>query len=83
MEQTHQHYNHFLAPSAAFSQSWEHEKEFKEVMHQKGICLSGDVKNDGQIHRFPTGDKTNNQDGWYVFFGLAGAFGDWRRGYSF
>lgn len=80
MQQTHDHYNHFLAPSASFSQNtWEWEKAFREAMHQKGVFFNGDVKNDGQFHRFPTGNK-NNKDGWYVFYGMAGAFGDWRQG---
>src|SRR5437016_6113280 len=80
MQQTHNHYNHFLDPSASFPQNtWGCEKAFKEAMHQKGITLNGDVKSDGQFHRFPTGNKNNNKDGWYVFYGLAGAFGDWRR----
>lgn len=55
-----------------------YEEAFREALHQTGICLNGEVIADGQIHRFPTGNK-NHQDGWYVFYGLAGAFGDWRR----
>ena len=79
MQQIHDDYNHFLAPSGAFSQhSWVHEQAFKEAMHQKGIYLPGDVKSDGQFHRFATGNKSH-KNGWYVFYGMAGAFGDWSR----
>lgn len=34
---------------------------------------------DGKIHRFSPGRK-GNPDGWYVFYGMAGAFGDWKQG---
>ena len=60
--------------SCQFSQS-----QFVEAMRKSGISFHGDLIPDGSLHRFRTSDK-NQKDGWYVFHGLAGAFGDWSRG---
>lgn len=51
---------------------------FMQAMHQAGIEFREKVIADGAIHRFTTGKK-GGKDGWYVFYGLAGAFGDWSR----
>ncbi len=53
-------------------------REFSQAMVQEGIPLQGDIIPDGKIHRFPVGKK-GHKDGWYVFHGMAGAFGDWSQ----
>jgi putative DNA primase/helicase len=66
-------------PCVSFINSPQRNEEaFREAMHQVGVMHTGAIIDDGQIHRFPTGNK-NNPDGWYVFYGMAGSFGDWRR----
>jgi putative DNA primase/helicase len=52
--------------------------EFKNAMLTSGIVCREDIIADGQIHRFPTKHK-ERKDGWFVFHGLAGAFGDWSQ----
>jgi putative DNA primase/helicase len=66
-----------LIPS--FAQKYEgYEEDFREAMHRAGIDFRDRILADGSIHRFPT-DKKGDKDGWYVLYGLAGAFGDWRK----
>ena len=55
-----------------------HDQAFIQAMQEAGIDFRGPLIADGQIHRFPTGKK-DHRDGWYVFDGLAGAFGDWSQ----
>lgn len=57
--------------------SYEHQ--FLEAMQSVGIDFKGPIIADGKIHRFASGSK-RDKDGWYVFFGLAGVFGDWSQG---
>lgn len=57
---------------------WEAESEFIDTMRQSGILFREELIADGAIHRFSTGKKAH-KDGWYVFYGLAGAFGDWSQ----
>lgn len=52
--------------------------EFKNTMLTSGIVCREDIIADGQIHRFANHGK-GKKDGWYVFHGMAGAFGDWSR----
>ncbi|HUX80478.1 MAG TPA: hypothetical protein VMW10_12160, partial [Alphaproteobacteria bacterium] len=47
-------------------------------MQRVGISFNGEIIADGAIHRFATGKK-GYKDGWYVFHGMAGAFGDWSK----
>lgn len=66
----------FISP---FVQSHrDYRKEFVSDMHQVGLSFKGEIIADGAIHRFAPGG-TGNKDGWYVFYGLAGAFGDWSK----
>jgi putative DNA primase/helicase len=37
---------------------------------------------DGQIHRCSSNGKRHDKAGWYVFWGDAGVFGDWRSGFQ-
>ncbi len=54
-------------------------EDFVKAMHQAGIHFNGNIIEDGAIHRFSTGSNKSHKNGWYVFYGLAGAFGDWSR----
>lgn len=56
-----------------------YDREFVHAIHQAGITIRSPIIPDGQIHRFRT-NKNGRKNGWYVFYGLAGAFGDWRQG---
>jgi len=56
-------------------------QDFIEAMRCAGLNFKEDIIADGNIHRFSTGNKSR-KDGWYVFYGLAGAFGDWSRDVS-
>ena len=52
---------------------------FKDAMNRAGLVTEVPIVPDGEIHRFtPEGDRRPN--GWYVFFGDGGAFGNWRTG---
>jgi hypothetical protein len=58
--------------------SGNYTQNFIEAMEKAGVPFKENIIGDGTIHRFSTGNK-GNKDGWYVFHGLAGAFGDWSR----
>jgi len=55
-----------------------YEDDFREAMGQAGIHCREAINADGQIHRFADNGK-GDKNCWYVFYGLAGAFGDWSR----
>jgi putative DNA primase/helicase len=71
------------APSTSFNSilSGNYTQNFIEAMGQAGVPFKETGIGDGTIRRFSTGNKSQ-KDGWYVFYGLAGAFGDWRQGLS-
>ena len=56
-----------------------YNQEFQEAMSAAGVKCLDTIYDDGELCRFSAGGK-GNKDGWYVFFGLAGAFGDWSKG---
>ena len=57
-----------------------YEADFLEAMRISGIKrLPRKIIEDGNIHRFDSSHKSK-QDGWYIFYGIAGAFGDWAEG---
>jgi putative DNA primase/helicase len=58
--------------------SGNYTQNFREAMEKAGVPFKETLIGDGTIHRFSTVNK-GNKDGWYVFYGLAGAFGDWSR----
>jgi hypothetical protein len=62
-------------------QDWELTRAFRNAMYQAGIDYIQDFADDGRLYKFAYGDSWNNWDkeGWYVFYGLAGAFGDRKR----
>lgn len=76
------HYNQTQASVPPYVPFLNHpgecEKAFRDAMHNAGIPFREQLVSDGKIHRFATGNK-GQKDGWYISFGLAGAFGDWRR----
>ena len=54
--------------------------EFIDAIVSAGLGAP-DIIADGELHRFPTpNDRHRDKSGWYVCFGDAGAFGDWRTG---
>lgn len=58
-------------------------ERFKTAMQTAGIEPPADVIADGKLHRFHSGGKTKNKNGWYVFYAddpASGAFGDWKTG---
>jgi putative DNA primase/helicase len=61
-----------------FKNSEECTRSFIEAMAFKGIDCREKIITDGKIHRFASGGK-GDQDCWYVFHGMAGAFGDWSK----
>ena len=70
---------HSVAPTPLIVQNdWDYEETFTKAMSQAGIDFRDKIIADGALHRFPTGKK-GHKDGWYVFYGMAGAFGDWSR----
>lgn len=59
------------------AQVGKYDEQFINAMHGAGIPYNGQILANGQIHRFhDSKKKSQNQDGWYVFFGKAGAFGN-------
>ncbi|MBP6952469.1 MAG: DUF3987 domain-containing protein [Alphaproteobacteria bacterium] len=56
-------------------------QDFIQAMRCAGLNFKENIIGDGNIHRFSTGNKSH-KDGWYVFYGLAGAYGDWSRDIS-
>src|SRR3984957_8654774 len=81
MEIIHQSQGHghvALKPPLSLN-SGDYEREFIEAMRLSGTSFQGHLIADGAIHRFAPGGK-GDKDGWYVFYGMAGAFGDWSQG---
>lgn len=73
--------DHFRPRSAAQSSPSQEPVAFIRAMHRADLPFKGSLRADGHIHRFDT-SKRGHQEGWYVFYGLAGAFGDSSRGIS-
>jgi putative DNA primase/helicase len=60
-----------------------HLQQFADAIAHAGLTPPGVIHDDGEIHRFPTNHRQNDDAGWYVLHsdGIpAGAFGDWRTG---
>ena len=58
------------------------EEQLSSAMLSHGLTPPEHINIDGKIHRFSTGDKRTNKDGWYVVFPGAvpsGRFGCWRQ----
>jgi phage/plasmid primase-like uncharacterized protein/RecA-family ATPase len=56
------------------------EHAFQEEIRRHGIEPPREIIADSKLHRFAPTKSKRDQDGWYVFHGLAGAFGDWSQG---
>lgn len=54
-------------------------RDFRTALQNAGLDYYRDFKRDGAVHRFPYGFNWEHE-GWYVFYGMAGAFGDSMRG---
>jgi len=78
IQQQIQGHTHVALKPPLSQSSWDHEREFNEAMRLSGINFKGALLADGAIHRFAPEGK-GNKDGWYVFYGMAGAFGDWSQ----
>ena len=59
--------------------------QFRDAIVLNGITPPSVIEGDGQIHRFSSNGKPDDEAGWYVFYDgevATGAFGDWRGGLS-
>lgn len=59
--------------------------QFCNALTRAGLALPSDIIADGNLHRFATNGRRDDDSGWYVLHedGIpAGAFGDWRSGVS-
>ena len=56
----------------------DYMEDFVEAMAGRDIHFQGNIIADGQIHRFASKGK-GDKDCWYVFYEMAGAYGDWER----
>lgn len=59
--------------------------QFRSAISNAGLTPPEEIIGDGQIHRFCSNGKPTNKNGWYILHldGIpAGAFGDWREGFT-
>jgi len=59
------------------------EMQFINAIQQSGMTPPSQIIADGDIHRFSSNGKSNDEAGWYVLHDdgiAAGSFGDWRTG---
>ena len=62
-----------------------HIEQFRDAMTAAGLTAPDVIHDDGQRHRFATNGRKSDGAGWYVLHadGIpAGAFGDWRTGFT-
>ena len=60
-------------------------EHFRQAIAAAGLTPPTEIIDDGAIHRFSTGGKPTHKNGWYMLHtdGIAaGAFGDWRLGFT-
>jgi putative DNA primase/helicase len=63
----------------------DHIDHFRQAIEASGLEAPAEIHEDGQLHRFSTNGKRNDDSGWYVLHGdgvPAGAFGCWRTGFQ-
>lgn len=61
------------------------ENQFIDAILSAGLTPPASIIPDGRLYRFNTTGKRGDLTGWYTFHGdniPAGAFGDWRQGFS-
>ena len=59
--------------------------QFRNAISNSGLTPPEEIISDGAIHRFSTSSKSTNKNGWYILHSdgiAAGAFGDWREGFT-
>ncbi len=59
--------------------------QLRIAISNAGLTPPEEIIGDGGIHRFSSNGKTTNKNGWYILHldGIAaGAFGDWREGFT-
>ena len=59
--------------------------QFRLAIAAVGLTPPTEIIDDGAIHRFSTNGKPTHKNGWYMLHtdGIAaGAFGDWREGFT-
>jgi putative DNA primase/helicase len=59
--------------------------QFRQAIAAAGLTPPTEIIDDGVIHRFSTHGKPSHKNGWYMLHtdGIAaGAFGDWREGFT-
>ena len=59
--------------------------QFRQAIAAAGLTPPTEIIDDGAIHRFSTSGKPTHKNGWYMLHtdGIAaGAFGDWREGFT-
>jgi putative DNA primase/helicase len=59
--------------------------QFRTAIGDAGLTVPTEIFDDGVIHRFSTNAKPSHKNGWYILHtdGIAaGAFGDWREGFT-
>ena len=59
--------------------------QFRHAIKAAGLEPPNEIMDDGAIHRFSTNGKPTHKNGWYLLHtdGIAaGAFGDWREGFT-
>ena len=60
-----------------------HVEQFRDAMARAGITPPDNIVDDGELHRFGTNGRADDDSGWYVLHGdglPAGLFGCWRSG---
>ena len=60
-------------------------EQFRQAIAAAGLTPPTEIIDDGVIHRFSSGGKPTHKNGWYMLHtdGIpAGAFGDWREGFT-
>ena len=59
--------------------------QFRNAISNAGLTPPEEIISDGAIHRFSSNGKPTNKNGWYILHSdgiAAGAFGDWREGFT-
>lgn len=67
-----------IQPHFTSQTQWQYERSFIDAMSRRGVDFRHKIISNGALHRFASGGR-GNKDCWYVFYGMAGAFGDWSR----
>jgi putative DNA primase/helicase len=61
----------------------DYSMQFRDAIARAGLTPPDAIEPDGELHRFASNGKRNDDAGWYVYHAdgvAAGSFGDWRTG---